>query len=142
MGSGIVSEHAITRSVRDSALLLDVTARLGAGEPYCAPEPQRCMMPPQKLGYLQASKDTVYDAARRMSNYILFCFIANGAGLPSASLPLHWNKEGLPIGVLTTAKAGCEDLLFSLAAQAERARPWAGRTPLICLRYVLTRLQP
>jgi amidase len=47
-----------------------------------------------------------------MSNYTLFCFIANGAGLPSASLPLHWNKEGLPIGVLTTAKVGCEDLLF------------------------------
>ena len=90
------------------------------------------MIPPQKLGYLQASKDTVYDAARRMTNYILFCFIANGAGLPSASLPLHWNKEGLPIGVLTTAKAGCEDLLFSLAAQVERARPWVGRTPLIC----------
>src|SRR5262245_54131531 len=272
MGSGIVSEHAITRSVRDSALLLDVTARLGAGDPYYAPKPQcsflsatereprplrvgmvtgvggdfathsdcieacrnaaslladlghfvedaqfthdavayhrRCvqifsgltnwaikdwerrtgrqasesdfepftwflyergqqtssgeyllivqdmhrhtrdiarfferfdvmltptmMTPPQKLGYLQAGKDTVYDAARRMSNYILFCFIANGAGLPSASLPLHWNKEGLPIGVLTTAKAGCEDLLFSLAAQVERAQPWAGRTPLIC----------
>ena len=38
-GSGIVSEHAVTRSVRDSALLLDVTSHLGAGEPYYAPKP-------------------------------------------------------------------------------------------------------
>jgi amidase len=34
-----VSEHAITRSVRDSALLLDVTAKLDSGEPYYAPKP-------------------------------------------------------------------------------------------------------
>ena len=37
-GSGIVSEHAVTRSVRDSALLLDLTSHLGAAEPYYAPK--------------------------------------------------------------------------------------------------------
>src|SRR5215472_15846133 len=39
-GSGIVSEHAVTRSVRESALLLDVTASFRAGEPYYAPKPE------------------------------------------------------------------------------------------------------
>lgn len=41
MGSGIVHEHAVTRTVRDSAALLDVTSGLDFGEPYCAPHKER-----------------------------------------------------------------------------------------------------
>ena len=270
-GSGIVSEHAITRSVRDSALLLDLTSRLNAGEPYYAPKPEttfvaaterdprplrvglvidgggetatdndcidacrkaaallsdlghfvedakfthdavayhrRCvhifasianwavkdwarrlgksiseayfepftwflyergqkitsgdhllivqdmqrhtrdivrffdrydvmltptmMVPPPPLGYLHADKTTISQAAQRMMSYTFYCFIANGAGLPSASLPLHWNDEGLPIGVLVTGRYGSEELLFSLAAQLERATSWSANAPKI-----------
>ena len=36
---GNAAEHAITRSVRDSAALLDATAGPGAGDPYWAPPP-------------------------------------------------------------------------------------------------------
>ncbi len=35
--SGLVCEHVLTRSVRDSAGLLDVSAGPGLGDPYCAP---------------------------------------------------------------------------------------------------------
>jgi amidase len=38
---GLVSEHALTRSVRDSATLLDATAGPAAGDPYWAPPPAR-----------------------------------------------------------------------------------------------------
>jgi amidase len=38
---GLVSEHALTRSVRDSAALLDATAGPDAGDPYWAPPPAR-----------------------------------------------------------------------------------------------------
>ena len=38
---GLVSEHALTRSVRDSATLLDATAGPDAGDPYWAPPPAR-----------------------------------------------------------------------------------------------------
>ena len=270
-GSGIVSEHAITRSVRDSALLLDLTSRLKPGEPYYAPKSKstflaaterdprplrvglvtdgggetathkdcveacrkaakllsdlghfvedakfthdavayhrRCvhifagianwavkdwarrlgrsisesdfepftwflyergqkiasgdyllivqdmqrhtrdivrffdqydlmltptmMVPPPPLGYLNADKNTISQAAQRMISYTFFCFIANGAGLPSTSLPLHWNDEGLPIGVLVTGQCGSEELLFSLAAQVERATSWGAKAPKI-----------
>jgi amidase len=273
-GSGIVSEHAITRSVRDSALLLDLTSHLSVGEPYYAPKPAstflsaterepgrlriglvtevgdentihtdcieacqkagryltdlghfvegakfthdavayhtRCvhifaamanwtikdwarrtdkrisesdfepftwflyergqklssgdyllivqdmqrhtrdiarffeqydvmitpalMTPPPPLGYLNADKETIAQAAQRMRSYTFFCFIANGAGLPSASLPLHWNEDGLPIGILATGRAGGEELLFSLAAQIERAWPWRAKLPPISTR--------
>ena len=40
MLSGLVAEHALTRTVRDSAALLDVTAGPAVGDPYWAP-PQR-----------------------------------------------------------------------------------------------------
>jgi amidase len=36
---GLVNEHALTRTVRDSAALLDVVAGSAAGDPYTAPEP-------------------------------------------------------------------------------------------------------
>ncbi|MBU0515203.1 MAG: amidase, partial [Proteobacteria bacterium] len=39
--SGLVIEHALTRSVRDSAALLDATAGPGQGDPYVAPAPAR-----------------------------------------------------------------------------------------------------
>ncbi len=37
--SGLVAEHAVTRSVRDSAALLDATAGPALGDPYWAPPP-------------------------------------------------------------------------------------------------------
>ncbi len=39
--SGLVAEHAVTRSVRDSAALLDATSGPDLGDPYWAPPPER-----------------------------------------------------------------------------------------------------
>ncbi len=39
--SGLIAEHAVTRSVRDSAALLDATAGYEVGDPYIAPLPAR-----------------------------------------------------------------------------------------------------
>ena len=39
--NGLVVEHAVTISVRDTAALLDATAGPDLGEPYCAPSPPR-----------------------------------------------------------------------------------------------------
>jgi amidase len=41
MFSGLVAEHALTRSVRDSAALLDATSGPEVGDPYWAPPPAR-----------------------------------------------------------------------------------------------------
>jgi amidase len=39
--SGLVIDHAVTRSVRDSAALLDATSGSDVGDPYWAPPPER-----------------------------------------------------------------------------------------------------
>ena len=39
--SGLVSEHVVTRTVRDSAAVLDCTAGPDVGDPYWAPPPER-----------------------------------------------------------------------------------------------------
>ena len=39
--SGLVVEHAVSRTVRDSATLLDATAGPDVGDPYWAPPPER-----------------------------------------------------------------------------------------------------
>ena len=41
IGSGIVHEHAVTRTVRDSAALLDITSGPDLGDPYLAPPKER-----------------------------------------------------------------------------------------------------
>jgi amidase len=45
------------------------------------------------------------------------------------SVPLETSGEGLPIGLHFVARFGSEELLYSLAAQLERARPWRNRRP-------------
>ena len=42
--SGLVAEHVLTRSVRDSAAILDATAGYVLGDPYCAPAPERLFL--------------------------------------------------------------------------------------------------
>ena len=41
IGGGIVHEHVVSRSVRDSAAILDATAGAAPGEPYAPPPPAR-----------------------------------------------------------------------------------------------------
>ncbi|WP_300674336.1 amidase [Desulfoluna sp.] len=56
-----------------------------------------------------------------------FTAIGNVTGLPSASMPLHWTDDGLPLGMLLTGRMCDETTLFQLAGQIERAYPWMDR---------------
>jgi amidase len=84
--------------------------------------------PPFLLGELGADVDPM-DALARLAGLTSFTMPFNVSGQPAISLPLHWNDDGLPIGVQLVAEYGREDVLLRLAGQLEAARPWAGRHP-------------
>jgi amidase len=60
-----------------------------------------------------------------------FTRIQNLTGQPAMSVPLFWNRDGIPIGVQFAGRFGDEATLFRLATQLEQKRPWAHRKPLI-----------
>jgi amidase len=87
--------------------------------------------PPPPLGSFDDSGPNPMVAFDR--GFVDGCFTAafNATGQPAISLPLHWSEDGLPIGVQLAAPLGREDLLLRVAAQLERALPWAERIPAL-----------
>ena len=58
-----------------------------------------------------------------------FTQIANLTGQPAMSVPLYWTREDIPCGVQFIAPIGEDGLLFKLAGQIEKARPWKDKIP-------------
>ena len=80
-----------------------------------------------KLGSFDDSGDDPMEAFHRAFPSGAFTALLNVTGQPAISLPLHWTEEGVPVGVQIVAPFGREDLLIRVAAQVERAAPWADR---------------
>lgn len=62
-------------------------------------------------------------------SYVAYTPVNNALGLPGMSVPIHRTERKLPIGTHFSAAWGREDLLFQLAGQIERERPWAQDRP-------------
>jgi amidase len=78
-------------------------------------------------GALLSQRDKVVEAFAPVFEAAPYTMVANVTGQPSMSLPLHWTEDGLPMGMLFTARTGDEATLFRIAAQLEQAMPWRDR---------------
>lgn len=85
--------------------------------------------PPVRIGEHDPAPDDPMRSMRRAAEFVPFTPPFNATGQPAANIPLHWNNDGLPIGVQLVAGYGREDVLIRVASQLETAAPWAARTP-------------
>jgi amidase len=84
-------------------------------------------MPPVPVGYFDEVEPA--ENFERQKRFTPFTAVYNVSGQPAVNVPLHWNAQGLPIGVMLAGRMGEEGTLISLSAQLEQARPWAHRRP-------------
>ena len=85
--------------------------------------------PPVRIGEHDSRPDDPMAGMKRAARFIAFTPPFNTSGQPAINVPLHWNDQGLPIGVQLAGAYGREDLLLAVAAQLEAAHPLADRRP-------------
>ncbi len=102
--------HGTLGPTKPEERLLGLLGRLGSGRLVRA------------AGLLEQAAEDAFD-------FIPWTPVFNATGQPAMSVPLHWNDDGLPIGVHLVGRFADEGTLFRLAAQLERARPWFDRLP-------------
>jgi len=114
----LIAKHAMNTAAREMARFHEtydmwLSATLGA--------------PPVKLGTFDMEERDPQKSFAPLIEYVPFTAMQNVTGEPAINLPLHWNGEGLPVGVQFVGRFGDELGLLRLAAQIEQAAPWAQR---------------
>jgi amidase len=89
-----------------------------------------CGEPPTPIGAYAPDGDPL-SPLYRAAPIAGFTAALNVTGQPAMNVPLFWNRQGLPVGVQFFTAFGQDGVLFRLAAQLERARPWAKRRPSV-----------
>ena len=64
-----------------------------------------------------------------MSGFTPFCYHANLAGLPAASIPCGFTKSGLPVGLQIVGAWGDEETVLKASAAFESLNPWDTHIP-------------
>ena len=88
------------------------------------------LQPPVPLGFMATNDGDQEEYSRHIQQFWGYTHLYNATGNPAISLPLHWSKDDLPVGVQFAAAFGNEALLLQVSAQLEQARPWKNRTPV------------
>jgi amidase len=101
----------------------DIIRRMGDWD--CIILPTVAQVPPQLDTFLAVTERASDDDLA----YIPFTYPFNISGQPALSLPMGWSSSGLPIGVQFVGQPYGEALIIALAAEVERAAPWAAKYP-------------
>jgi amidase len=80
-------------------------------------------------GWMLTALGVIRKLAKKAFDFSPYTPLFNVTGQPAMSVPVHWNREGIPIGMQFVGRFGNEATLFQLAGQLERAQPWFDRLP-------------
>ena len=87
--------------------------------------------PVPKIGFIDPVNLEPKEVNRRQGRTFPYTPPFNFSGQPSLSLPLETDANGLPIGMMFSARYADEATLFRLAAQLEKEAPWKDRRPQV-----------
>lgn len=102
---------------------------IGALQPSAAERAALTMLGRAGLGGVLRMAGLLDETAAKVFGFMPYTPLFNVTGQPAMSVPLYWTPSGLPIGTHIAAPLGGEGLLFRVAGQLERARPWIDRAP-------------
>jgi amidase len=118
---------AVEAAVVTSALQSFARSVITWAQPYDAILTPALAQPPVAIGELDPCGPDPMGTFRRSGDFTPYTVISNVTGSPAISLPLYARDDGLPLAVQLIGRPAQEGALLALAAQLERARPWAGR---------------
>ena len=103
--------------------------KIGALKLSSAEETQIKLIARTGATWILEAMNVIKPVAAQTFEFIPWTPVFNVSGQPAMSVPLHWNDEGLPVGMHFVGKWGDEATLFRLASQLEKAQPWFDKAP-------------
>ena len=103
--------------------------KIGALKPSAAEQAQLKLIARTGQTWILKAMNIIKPLAAQTFEFVPWTPVFNVTGQPAMSVPLHWNDEGLPIGMHFVGKWGDEATLFRLAGQLEKAKPWFDKVP-------------
>jgi amidase len=110
-------------------VLSEPPVKIGALKPSAGDQAQVKLIAQAGATWLLKALDLIRPIAAKMYEFIPWTPVFNVTGQPAMSVPLHWNEEGLPIGMHFIGRWGDEATLFRLAGQLEKEKPWFDKAP-------------
>jgi len=86
---------------------------------------------PLPIGELHGCGEEPMDDLRRSGWFAPYTPMFNVTGQPAIAVPIGFGEDGLPTAVQLVGHPLAEETLLQVAAQIERARPWAAHRPSI-----------
>lgn len=84
--------------------------------------------PAPPIGTVGADLERAWDDYGR---WLCWTWPFNVTGQPAISIPAGLTRDGIPVGAQLVGRPCAERTILSVAAQLERARPWADRRPTL-----------
>ena len=103
--------------------------KIGALKPSASEQTQLKVIARTGATWVLEAMNVIKPLAAQTFEFIPWTPVFNVTGQPAMSVPLHWNEEGLPIGMHFVGKWGDEATLFRLAGQLEKEKPWFDKAP-------------